>query len=342
MPSNRIPALSAPLRLVIDLTSRCNLRCRYCCFFSAPEECGRDDLPPERWTALIDEAARCGVLHVTLRGGEALLSPAFFPTVEAIVRNRMRFSMLTNGILFDGAVAEKIAATGRCDLVKISLDGDEATHDAMRGKGSHAKALAAIAAARKADLPVLVTCAVHRYNCAKLPEIIRYFSEELELPEFTFSAVMSCDSPEYCLSEEQFRAAAHLIANTENAAFAPGGMYGGVKRWRKLLSGQGECGECTLLRERLTVLADGTFVPCPLLASVELGKAGRDPLAEVWKKLCADTAIVCRVHVDEACAECRFKNLCRGVCPGVARSDLRDINHFLCLRRQLEAYGGQL
>ena len=342
MPSNRVPALKAPLRLVIDLTSRCNLRCRYCCFFSSPDECGRDDLPPERWVDLIDEAAECGVLQVTLRGGEALLSEAFFPVVEAIVRRRMRFSMLTNGILFDDATAQKIAATNRCDLVKISLDGDEATHDAMRGKGSHAKALAAIKAARDAGLPVLVTCAVHKYNCEKLPEIIRYFTDELKLPQFTFSAVMSCDSPEYCLSEEQFRAAAHLVADTENAAFGPGGMYGGVKRWRKLLAGKAECGECAILRERLSVLADGTFVPCPLLSSVELGKAGETPLTAAWQKLCADADLVSRVHVEEECANCRFGGVCRGVCPGVARSDLRDVGHFMCLRRQLEAYGEQL
>ena len=341
MPSNRVSALSAPLRLVIDLTSRCNLRCRYCCFFSDPDECGRDDLPPDRWVELIDEAAKCGVLQVTLRGGEALLSPAFFPVVEAITRNRMRFSMLTNGVLFDAAVAAKIAATGRCDLVKISLDGDEATHDAMRGKGSHAKALAAITAARNAGLAVLVTCAVHKFNCGKLPEIIRYFTDDLHLAKFTFSAVMSCDSPEYCLSEEQFRAAAHLVANTENPAFAPGGMYGGVARWRKLLAGKAECGECTLLRERLSVLADGTFVPCPLLSAVELGKAGQTPLAEAWKKLCADAEIA-RRHTDEACAGCKFNGVCHGVCPGVAQSDLRDVGHFMCLRRQLEAYGEQL
>lgn len=343
MPSKCSFALSAPLRLVIDLTSRCNLRCRYCCFFSDPNECGRDDMPPQRWVALIDEAARSGVLQVTLRGGEAMLSEAFFPVVEAIARNRMRFSMLTNGILFDDAAAARIAATGRCDLVKISLDGDEATHDAMRGKGSHAKALAAIAAARRAGLPVLTTCAVHKYNCGKLPEIIRYFTEELKLPRFTFSAVMSCDSPEYCLSEEQFRAAVHFIANNDNAAFAPGGVKSGILRWRRILEGKAECGECTILGERLSVLADGTFVPCPPLSSVELGKAGRDKLAEVWKKLCADTGIARRSYPDgEECAICRFKGVCRGVCPGTARSALSDSSHFMCLRRQIGAYGENL
>ena len=90
------------------------------------------------------------------------------------------------------------------------------------------------------------------------------------------------------------------------------------------------------------MLADGTFVPCPLLASVELGKAGRDPLAEVWEKVCADTEIARRAYTEKECADCRFRGVCRGVCPGVARGDLHGIGHFICLRRQFEIYGEQL
>ena len=94
---DKAPALSAPLRLVIDLTSRCNLRCAYCCFFSRPDESEKTDLPPERWVSLIDEAGKCGVLRVTLRGGEALLSPAFDAVLEAVIRNNMRFSRRQGG-----------------------------------------------------------------------------------------------------------------------------------------------------------------------------------------------------------------------------------------------------
>ena len=123
---DKVPALSAPLKLVIDLTSRCNLRCAYCCFFSRPDESEKSVLPPERWVALIDEAGRNGVFSVTLRGGEALLSPAFDAVLSAVIRNKMRFSLLTNGKIFTPELAARFVATGRCDLVKISLDGREA------------------------------------------------------------------------------------------------------------------------------------------------------------------------------------------------------------------------
>ena len=109
----KAPALSAPLRLVIDLTSRCNLRCAYCCFFSRPDESEKTDLPPERWVSLIDEAGKCGVLRVTLRGGEALLSPAFDAVLEAVIRNNMRFSLLTNGKIFTPELAARFVTAAR-------------------------------------------------------------------------------------------------------------------------------------------------------------------------------------------------------------------------------------
>ena len=129
-------------------------------------------MPVESWVDLVEEAGRSGVFYLTLRGGEALLSPAFRPVVEAAVRNRMRFSLLTNGKLLTEELAQWIAATGRCDLVQISLDGPVDVHDPVRGRGSHAAALAAIGVAQKAGLKLRISCAVHKGNRRRLPEII--------------------------------------------------------------------------------------------------------------------------------------------------------------------------
>ncbi|MBQ6352193.1 MAG: radical SAM protein [Lentisphaeria bacterium] len=336
------PALSAPLRLVLDLTSRCNLRCAYCCFFSNPEECGRDDLPPERWVDLIDEAGRCGVLKVVLRGGEALLSPAFDAVVAAVVRNRMRFSLLTNGMIFTDAVAARLAATGRCDRVKISLDGPEALHDRLRGNGSHARAVAAIAATKRAGLPLFVTCAVHRLNYSALPEIIRYFTEDLDLPDFSFSGVSSCDAAEYALTETQFREAMHLLGVHEHPRMAHRGMYGGVLRWRRLLRGVPDEPDCRTLRQQLSVLADGTFAPCPALSAAALGRFGEVTILEAWRRLVARTDLRERRAPGAECAQCRFNGVCRGLCAGVVCTEIGNSWRNFCLARQVAAYGEAL
>jgi len=336
------PALSAPLRLVIDLTSRCNLRCAYCCFFSRPDESVKTDLPPERWVSLIDEAGRSGVLRVTLRGGEALLSPAFDAVLSAVLRNNMRFSLLTNGKIFTPEIAARFAATGRCDRVKISLDGREDIHDRLRGRGSHAAALAAIEAARAEGLPLYVTCAVHKLNFRELPDIIRYFGNELQLPHFSFSGVSACEAAEYAMDEREFHEAMHLISTNEHPNMTRSGMYGGILRWRRLLAGEVEGTRCQTISRQMSVLADGTFVPCPALCSEGLGRLGEVTLVDAWKKMCADTGEFDRRMPDAECASCRYSGGCRGLCPGVLRSELSGSWRNFCLRRHVDIYGRSL
>lgn len=339
---DKAPALSAPLRLVIDLTSRCNLRCAYCCFFSRPDESDKTDLPPERWTALIDEAGRSGVLSVTLRGGEALLSPAFDAVLAAVLRNNMRFSLLTNGKVFTPKLAARFAATGRCDRIKISLDGREEIHDRMRGKGSHAAALAAIEAARAAGLPLYVTSAVHKFNYRMLPDIIRFFGEELKLEHFSFSGVSACEAAQFAMDETEFHEAMHLIRLNEHPNMTHSGMYGGILRWRRILAGKTEYPGCLTLTRQMSVLADGTFAPCPALCSEALGRVGEVSLADAWKKLCGDTGLLHRRMPDAECASCRYAGVCRGLCPGVMLSELSGSWRNFCLRRHVDIYGRNL
>lgn len=339
---DNISALSAPLRLVIDLTSRCNLRCAYCCFFSRPDEFDKNDLPPGRWVELIDEAGRNGILKVTLRGGEALLSPAFDAVLEAVVRNHMRFSLLTNGKIFTPELAARFAATGRCDRVKISLDGREEIHDKLRGQGSHRAALAAIEAVRSAGLPLFVTCAVHKLNYRMLPEIIRYFGDELKLPHFSFSGVSACEAAEYAMDELEFHEAMHLIRLNEHPNMTHSGMYGGILRWRRLLAGKADAATCQTLTRQMSVLADGTFVPCPALCGEKVGALGRDSLADAWKKLCSESELLDRRYPGAECASCRYAGVCRGICTGVILSELSDSWRNFCLRRHVEIYGSDL
>ena len=124
--------MRSPRNLTIEITARCNLRCRYCYFFNNPAIEYRD-LPADDWLRFFDELGQLGVMNLTLAGGEPFIREDLPILVEGIVRNRMRFSFLSNGGLIEDEIAAFIARTGRCEYVQVSVDGSCAeVHDSCR------------------------------------------------------------------------------------------------------------------------------------------------------------------------------------------------------------------
>jgi SynChlorMet cassette radical SAM/SPASM protein ScmE len=160
----------------VELTSNCNLRCQYCYFFDNPDV-EYTDLPTEEWLRFFDECGEAGVMHIRLAGGEPFYRKDLRELIDGVVRNRMRFSILSNGGLVTEEMAEYIASTGRCDSIQISLDGGRAeVHDKARGKGSFDAAVKGIGLLRKHSIPVKIRCTIHHYNFEYLEETAAFIS----------------------------------------------------------------------------------------------------------------------------------------------------------------------
>ena len=105
-----IPVMRTPRTVDLEITSHCNLRCKYCYFFDNPEV-SYHELPTVEWLKFIDDLGQCAVMDVCLAGGEPFMREDLPELLEAVVKNRMRFSILSNGTLIDDTIAEFIAAT---------------------------------------------------------------------------------------------------------------------------------------------------------------------------------------------------------------------------------------
>ena len=71
--TQELRVMRTPRTVDIDLTARCNLRCRYCYFFDNPAV-EYHDLPTEEWLRFFDELGRCAVMDVCLAGGEPFIA----------------------------------------------------------------------------------------------------------------------------------------------------------------------------------------------------------------------------------------------------------------------------
>ncbi|MFC1829068.1 radical SAM protein, partial [Thermodesulfobacteriota bacterium] len=125
--------MRTPRSVDIDITNRCNLRCRYCYHFSSPGDVDQD-LPANEWLKFFEELNDCAVMNVILAGGEPFFRKDLKELIAGIVKNRMRYSVLSNGTLITDEIAAFLHSTGRCDGVQISIDGSKPeTHDVGRG-----------------------------------------------------------------------------------------------------------------------------------------------------------------------------------------------------------------
>lgn len=161
-----------PMALLAELTHRCPLRCPYC---SNPLDLARrsDELSTDDWISVFDQAARMGVLHVHLSGGEPA-SRRDLETLTSAARDAGLYTnLITSGI---GLTQKRLAdlAERGLDHVQLSLQGANATTANRIGgyaKGFEMKMRMAEWVAAEA-LPLTVNAVMHRQNLDQLPETI--------------------------------------------------------------------------------------------------------------------------------------------------------------------------
>jgi MoaA/NifB/PqqE/SkfB family radical SAM enzyme len=103
--------MKSPRSVDLSITNRCNLRCTYCSHFTGAGDVGQD-LPIEEWLQFFEELKLCAVMNVTIGGGEPFCRKDLSELIEGIVRNRMRFNILSNGTLVTDEFADFLASTG--------------------------------------------------------------------------------------------------------------------------------------------------------------------------------------------------------------------------------------
>jgi SynChlorMet cassette radical SAM/SPASM protein ScmE len=359
--------MATPRSVDIAITDRCNLRCSYCSHFSSASETGLD-LGTDEWLQFFDELGRCGVMSVTLQGGEPFSRDDLPALIAGIVKNRMRFSILTNGTLITNELAALLASTKRCDSVQVSVDGSlPVTHDAFRGKGTFEKALKGLEALKSHGIPVTVRVTIHRKNVHDLDAIARLLLDEIGLPSFSTNAAShmglcrrNSDQLELTIGEQVLAMESLLVlaARYHGRITATAGPLSEARMWaameharRKGLppeAGKGALTGCGGPMSKLAVRSDGVMVPCCQISHLELGRINRDDLGALWRGHPGLRRIRERHAIPlesfDFCRGCEYIGYCTGGCPALAYTTVGLENHPSpdgCLRRFLEG-GGRL
>jgi len=362
---NKTRVMRTPRTVDIAITGRCNLRCSYCSHFTGHGDVN-NDLPADEWLRFFRELNRCAVMDVILQGGEPFCRKDFKKLLEGIIKNRMRFSILTNGTLITQENAAFIAETRRCDVVQVSIDGSiPVTHDAFRGKGNFFRAIRGIENLKSKSVPVTVRVTIHKENVRELESIAKLLLEDLGLQSFSTNAASYmglCRSNtrlvQLSVKERSFamKALKELNRKYEGRITAAAGPLAEAEIWNRMIKGSGNnrpeqpgggyLSACSGPFDTIGVRSDGIMVPCIQLSHIELGRVNKDDLQHIWTHHPQLSRLRTRHLIElknfEFCKGCQFIMNCTGNCPALAYTLVGKENHpspDACLKRFLEQGG---
>lgn len=163
-------AYSAPFKIYMDLTYRCNATCPFCLYRNTG---GKNtlDLNWETCKNIIKNASEVGVFAFKFGGGEPMLYPHFWEAVELSRSLGLFVSTSTNSLLFNDSTAKKILDHGI--KISISVEGLKDKDEEVRGLGHFDKAINAVITLKKLGCNVFLQTNVMPRTFDDIPGLVK-------------------------------------------------------------------------------------------------------------------------------------------------------------------------
>jgi len=158
-----------PLVATISVTGRCNARCLYC-FGEYQGNDSHRELSTDQLLDLIDELIGGGTAFIAFTGGEPLLRADIGILIDRVKSRGCICTLDTNGFL----LPERIGELGRVDSITVSLDGDQVSHDAARGKGSYIRTIKGIEATLNSGIDVELGAVLNRGTIDSIDFLVEF------------------------------------------------------------------------------------------------------------------------------------------------------------------------
>jgi MoaA/NifB/PqqE/SkfB family radical SAM enzyme len=154
-------------KVVVELTSLCNLNCEYC--FKA---LGTSHLDIALLERILQEARGWGASQVTYTGGEASLYPELGEAFRLAVTLGYRYALVTNGWHFPRILPLLNDTRQALNHIFFSLDSSEKTlHDRVRGDGSFRRIMEAAELCRSSGLPFAFLVVLNQKNFHEMEQL---------------------------------------------------------------------------------------------------------------------------------------------------------------------------
>lgn len=302
--------LKAPMRVYLDLISRCNLQCVHCIANSTPKTSDKDTLTFNQFKKLIDELIELQVFEVYIGGGEPLLRKDALPILAYIADKGINITLTTNGTLVTEEISKKISEIGVFQI-KVSFDGLKKNHDKLRGKGMFEKAVNGIKLLRAynprvgmrvtatssnlEDLEGIVQLArEERCNCVKIASLKPY-GRAKNFPSLLMS---KNDKKEFMKIAEGLcvpNGETKVIVSKQDVLLDSDNFYDGLKY---------PTSNCGVGVDFCHIEPCGTVKPCITLNKLKVGNVKNESFSQIWKTMATK---INKIDIPSDCTLCKVK-----------------------------------
>jgi radical SAM protein with 4Fe4S-binding SPASM domain len=275
------------------ITNQCNLRCRHCyqADFSAKEDLNGEGLKKiaENIVSALRSWGDKGCIHLT--GGEPLLKPELLFLLEYLgqLPEVEELGIITNGLLLNDEILDRLAAVPGFKTVKISLEGADAqVHDRIRSAGNFGRVVKNVSLVQKRKIfDVNLMFTVMRSNLESLPAFIR-LGEELRVDGIIIERFIplgrGMEIGEEVLHPGEWRSLVEALfkyfsLELEEDEIPP---YQAFQVDFRGAEPQLLGAPCVLGTEGLCVMPRGEVYPCRRFP-LSIGNLLKNPLREIWE-----------------------------------------------------------
>lgn len=313
IPFSRHP--SAPYRMDLALTYRCNNECIHC--YNQKNRIPRE-LDQSEWKSVLKKIWDIGIPHVVFTGGEPTLV-SFLPELITFAENLGLITGLnTNGRrLSDPAYMKDLQDAG-LDHVQITLEShDAAIHDRIVAhEGAWVETIRGIENVVESRLFVMTNTTMLQLNSAGLKHTLEFIAE-LGVPTVGLNGLIysgkGASTPQGIAEEDLPSlleiAQAHVRKTNQRLIWYTPTMY---CHFNPIDSGLGVKG-CTAALYNMCVEPDGAVIPCQSFYQ-PLGNILSNAWDSIWNHQLA-TALRDRKFAPADCYYCDLLETCGAGCP---------------------------
>jgi radical SAM protein with 4Fe4S-binding SPASM domain len=309
--------LSAPYRMDLALTYRCNNRCVHC-YAGGPRE--SEEMSTRDWQLVIDRLRDIGIPQVVFTGGEPTLREDLVALIAHTQEKELVCGLVTNGRkLKDEAYLKGLVDAG-LDHAQVTVEShDPKVHDRITGvEGSWDETVQGLRNTVASQVYTVSNTTLNQLNVDGIDETLD-FLHGLGLKQFACnSLIYSGKAPEvakdFALDEAslepvlaRIRDRAHELGMeftwytpTEYCVLDPLKLELGIK-------------SCSACRINMAIEPDGTVIPCQSYF-MPLGNILRDRWNKIWRNPTCQK-LRSRKYAPDKCHECPSLSVCGGGCP---------------------------